>query len=144
MSDPHARNSSAPRSLLPVSPILTSPCRKLWWNPKPGLGRWFTYWKWPLLRAHASFQVKQVFPYGFSMDILWYFLCLCLSRKYQMPLKILLDSMRAIRFANFSQRCDRRGGWGGFSSFFVVVISSHFYTANKKIGDITDIYWYNP
>ena len=58
---------------------------------------------------------------------------------FEDPLR--LDACHSLR--QF-QRCDRRGGWGGFSSFFVVVISSHFYTANKKIGDITDIYWYNP
>lgn len=55
-----------------------------------------------------------------------------------MPLKILLDSMRAIRFANFSDVIVVVGGADSRPN--VVVISSHFYTANKKIGDITDIY----
>ena len=45
--------------------------------------------------------------------------------------------MRAIRFANFSDVIVVVGGADSRPN--VVVISSHFYTANKKIGDITDI-----
>lgn len=119
-------------------------------NPK---GRWFTYWTWPLQkRVHASFQVFHGFSQFFPMDLPWIFCDIFpmsieeVPNAFEDPLG--LDARHSLR--QF-QRCDRRGGWGGFSSFLVVVIfGRYFYTANKKIGDITitDIYiytvWYNP
>lgn len=85
-------STNIPRSLFRFSHLDLTSMQKaagLKWNPTK------------TVPSSCATLVNQVFP----QDIPWRFQqasCFPSPRRYEMPLKILLDSMRAMRFANFS------------------------------------------